>query len=131
MKKDTEKLLNNKSKGLDNNGGQNFTRTDLGSATWVSLDGHSGSDGYISQNYSDDRKAESQFSTSGAPWGLEPSLEARCEEVGIDFDDFIEGLKNNKTDAELSSQFDVTETTISSLREFFVHNGIDTTVGQD
>lgn len=131
MKENKNKTFNNnKPKDIRNNG-KNFTGTELGSATWVSLDGHSGSDGYITQDYTDDKKEESEFSTRGAPWGLEPSLKARCEEVGIDFDEFISSLKNNTPDGELSNKFNVTENTITNLREYFEQKGLDTTMGQD
>lgn len=116
---------------MKKNKGQNFTRTELGSATWVSLDGHSGSDGYITQSYADDRKEVPNPSTRGAPWGMEPSLEARCEEVGIDVDDFLTELKINTSDPDLANKFNVSKNTITQLREYFEHKGLDTTMGQD
>lgn len=71
------------------------------------------------------------FLRSRVPWTTEPSLTTKTEEVGIDFDSFIEGLKNDKSDAEMAAEFGVTEKTISHLRDHFMTRGILSTMGQD
>ncbi|MBO8137470.1 MAG: helix-turn-helix domain-containing protein [Desulfotomaculum sp.] len=72
-----------------------------------------------------------EYIRSRVPWTTETSLVTKTEEVGIDFDRFIDGLKNNKTDAEMASEFGVTEKTISYLKDHFMRYGIGSTIGQD
>lgn len=72
-----------------------------------------------------------EFLRARVPWTTEPSLTTKTEEVGIDFDKFIEGLKNDKSDAEMAQEFNVTEKTIYHLREHFMTRGIVSTMGQD
>jgi len=68
---------------------------------------------------------------SRAPWSLQPSLKEMAEEVGIDFDDFISGLKHNKNDMELAEDFGVSKKTIHGLREHFEKFGVHSIMGQD
>lgn len=68
---------------------------------------------------------------SRVPWGLEPSLKEKAEEIGVDFDRFMEGLKNNKENHILAKEFNVSPEAISQLREHFQRLGIDSIVGQD
>lgn len=68
---------------------------------------------------------------SRAPWSPEPSLKFKAEEVGIDFDDLIEGFKNDKSDKEMAEEFDVTEKLIYHLRDHFMHKGLHSIMGQD
>jgi hypothetical protein len=124
----------NKAKEEDIVNEREFVYADQGSATWASLDGRSEDSGYVTEGAIGNKDLEEQttdLSTRGAPWALEPSLEAKCEEVGINFDNFIEGLKNNKSDAEMAEEFEVTEKTIFYLRDYFEHMGLDTMMGQD
>lgn len=72
-----------------------------------------------------------EYLRARVPWTTEPSLVTKTEEVGIDFDKFIEGLKNDKTDAEMAEEFGVTKKTISYLREHFMTHGVGSTMGQD
>ncbi len=72
-----------------------------------------------------------EFIRSRVPWTTEPSLVTKTEEVGIDFDDFIEAVKNDKTDAEMAKEFGVTEKTINYLKNHFWTHGIGSTMGQD
>lgn len=72
-----------------------------------------------------------EYIRSRVPWSTEPSLKSKTEEVGIDFDQFIEGLKENKTDAEMAEEFDVTEKLIYHLRDHFTRYGIGSIMGQD
>jgi uncharacterized membrane protein len=75
--------------------------------------------------------AVEEFIRSRVPWTTEPSLVTKTEEVGINFDNFIDGLKNDKSDAEMASDFSVSEKTISHLRNHFMTHGIGSTMGQD
>jgi len=72
-----------------------------------------------------------EFIRSRVPWSTEPSLKAKTEEVGVDFDTFIEGLKNNKTDAKMASEFGVSSTVIGHLRDHFMRKGLGSIMGQD
>lgn len=69
--------------------------------------------------------------SSRVPWGLEPSLKDKTNEVGIEFDKFIEGLKHNRTDEELAEDFAVSENLIAHLRSHFEHFGVNSVVGRD
>jgi DNA-directed RNA polymerase specialized sigma subunit len=68
---------------------------------------------------------------SRAPWSLQPSLKQMAEEVGVDFDKFIEGLKHNKSDQEISKEFGVSDKVIRNLRNHFEQYGVHSIVGQD
>ncbi|RKO67406.1 helix-turn-helix domain-containing protein [Desulfofundulus salinus] len=72
-----------------------------------------------------------EYIRSRVPWSTEPSLKTKTEEVGIDFDEFIEGLKNGKSDAEMAAEFGVTEKLIYHLRDRFERYGIGSIMGQD
>jgi len=68
---------------------------------------------------------------SRVPWDIEPSLKEKTEEVGIDFDRFLNGLKQNLTDREMAENFKVKSKTIANLREHFEQLGIHSVMGQD
>ncbi len=72
-----------------------------------------------------------QDHVSRAPWSLQPSLKEMTEEVGINFDQFIECLKHNKSDMEMSQEFSVNNKTIQHLKEHFQRYGVHSIVGQD
>lgn len=72
-----------------------------------------------------------EYIRSRVPWSTEPSLKTKTEEVGIDFDRFIEGLKDNKSDTEMAAEFDVTEPTVVHLRDHFMRHGVGSIMGQD
>lgn len=72
-----------------------------------------------------------EYIRSRVPWSTEPSLQSKAEEVGVNFDAFIDGLKNNKTDQEMGKEFGVTPKTIGYLREHFMTKGIGSIMGQD
>lgn len=65
------------------------------------------------------------------PWSREPSLKAVCEDLGVDFDLFIEGIKNEQTDADMAREFNVSEKIIADLKEHFWSKGISSVMGQD
>lgn len=70
-------------------------------------------------------------SWSRAPWSTQPGLKLKTDEVGIDFDAFIRGLAENRTNEEMACAFAVPVAVIASLREHFMRFGIDSVMGQD
>lgn len=72
-----------------------------------------------------------QGTGSWPPWGRGPGLKEMTQEVGIDFDQFIECLRLNRTDAEMAVEFDVSEKTITCLRNHFERYGLDSVMGGD
>ncbi|OPX83946.1 MAG: hypothetical protein A4E54_02911 [Pelotomaculum sp. PtaB.Bin117] len=68
---------------------------------------------------------------SRVPWSSEPSLKEMTREVGVDFDRFIEDLKEDKTDVEMAEEFNVSEKLIYHLREHFYSHGLGSIEGQD
>lgn len=65
------------------------------------------------------------------PWSTQPSLKLKCDEVGVDFDRFIEDLRLDWSDEDIAHEFDVPVGTIMNLREHFMRFGIDSVQGQD
>lgn len=65
------------------------------------------------------------------PWSTQPSLKLKTDEVGIDFDRFIEALKYEHTDQEMAREFNVPVGVVSNLREHFYRFGLDSVFGQD
>ena len=72
-----------------------------------------------------------EYLRSRVPWSTEPSLETKAEEVGVNFDDLIEGIKNNHSDEEMAAEFGVTPKTIEYLKDHFMTKGIGSIMGQD
>jgi len=54
-----------------------------------------------------------------------------CAEVNVDYDKFIEGLAENKSDQEIANAFHTGEQTIRYLREHFENYGVGSVMGQD
>ena len=67
----------------------------------------------------------------GPPWSLQPSLQLMLEEAGLEFDKFLEDIKNGKTDDEIAQQTGVSREVISNLREHFEKYAVDSVMGQD
>lgn len=67
----------------------------------------------------------------GPPWGWQPSLQAMVEEAGVNFDDFIDCIRDGATDEEMARKFGVSMETIVCLRDHFERYGIDSVMGQD
>lgn len=65
------------------------------------------------------------------PWSTQPSLKLKTEEVGIDFNAFIEGLRMNQGDETIAGRFGVPVATVTNLREQFMRYGVDSVEGQD
>lgn len=68
---------------------------------------------------------------SRAPWNWQPYLSEMCEEIGVDYDKFIEGLSNNKLDTEIAEEFNVSTKSINYLRNHFEKYGVGSVMGQD
>lgn len=103
--------------------GDAFIPENLGSAPLVNLDGQS------EPNHNREGVPVHPGETPAAPWGMEPSLEAMCEEAGVDFEKFIASMKDNKPDQEIAAELGVKELTIASLRNHFDTHGIDSVAG--
>ena len=67
----------------------------------------------------------------GPPWSIQQSLKSMADDAGVDFDVFLAGLKNGKTDEEIAIKTGVSPKAIGCLREHFEKYGIDSIVGQD
>lgn len=65
------------------------------------------------------------------PWNWQPYLSELCTEANVDYDKFIEGLAENKTDREIADSFNTSEQTIKYLREHFENYGVGSVIGQD
>jgi hypothetical protein len=74
---------------------------------------------------------EKENYVSRAPWSVQPNLKEMTEDVGINFDLFIDSLKNNKNDMEIANEFNVSEKAINSLRLHFEKYGLQSIIGQD
>lgn len=103
--------------------GDAFVPENMGSAVLVNLDGQS------EPNNNRQGVPAHAGDTPSAPWGMEPSLEAMCEEAGVDFEHLLASIKANKSDSEMASELGVQQLTISSLREHFEKHGIDSVAG--
>lgn len=74
---------------------------------------------------------DKEYSSRGAPWDWQPSLEAMCEEIKVDFHQLVAGFKVNKNDEELASELGVNAKTVYHLRDHFERFGIDSVMGLD
>jgi len=72
-----------------------------------------------------------EYIPSRVPWSTESSLKFMTEDAGIDFDDFIEGLRVGKSDFEIAEEYDVTEKLVYHLRDHFMRYGLGHVMGQD
>ncbi len=77
--------------------------------------------------------SENNFQHQGSfpPWSRIVSLPEMTREAGIDFDEFIEAIKNDLSVGEMSDKFAIETTTIEQLREHFFHYGISSVMGGD
>lgn len=71
------------------------------------------------------------FFQSRVPWSSEPSLKEMTREVGVDFDRFIQGIKDDKSDSEMAQELRVPEELICRLKDHFYTHGIHSIMGQD
>lgn len=114
---------------------RNFVPDSLGSATVVQLDGKSEFEGHVGEQNVLGNKEQNDFSdeysTKGAPWGYRESLKEMCNELGMDFDQYIDKLDREWSDEEIAAEFDIPVKSASYLREHFMKYGIDSVMGQD
>ncbi len=75
--------------------------------------------------------SEKDFFQSRVSWSKEPSLKEMAVEVGVDFDSFIEGLKEDKSDSEMAEELAVSEKLIYHLKDHFYSHGAHSIMGQD
>ena len=66
-----------------------------------------------------DKDGDNQAYFNFAPWSMDSSLKEKTAEVGVNYDDFIERLRINRSDMEIATEFGVPEGTIRNLREHF------------
>ncbi len=71
------------------------------------------------------------FFQNRVPWSSEPSLKEMTREAGVDFDRFIEGIKDNKSNAEIAQELSVSEDLIYHLKDHFYTHGVHSIMGQD
>jgi hypothetical protein len=67
----------------------------------------------------------------GPPWGWQLSLEYIARVAGVDFNQFLELIKEQATDDKMSAILGVSPRTIRNLREHFAEFGLDSVQGQD
>ncbi|TEB06812.1 hypothetical protein Psch_00344 [Pelotomaculum schinkii] len=71
------------------------------------------------------------FIQSRVPWSTEPSLKDMAQEVGVDYDRLIDGIKEDKSDSEIAGELAVPEKLIYHLRDHFYTRGVHSIMGQD
>ncbi|MCL6476885.1 MAG: helix-turn-helix domain-containing protein [Peptococcaceae bacterium] len=72
-----------------------------------------------------------EYLRSRVPWSTGPSLKQMTDEVGVDFDRFIDGLNHDRSDVEMAAEFNVSEKIIKHLRDHFMSHGVGSIMGQD
>lgn len=106
--------------------GDTFVPTEMGSARFASLDGEGSTYKY------ETGPTRHKQGTVGPPWGVQPSMHFVCDEAGIDYQQFVEGLQQNKSDQEMAEEFKVKSEVIKNLKNrFYRVEGITGNYGQD
>jgi len=105
--------------------GNAFVPTEEGSSTLESLDAEG-----VTVKY-EQGPTEYTQGFRGAPWSREPSLKFMCEEVGVNMDNLIAGIEQNKSDAEMAKELGVSKKTVQALKEQFMTHGLQSIEGQD
>lgn len=106
--------------------GDHFIPTEMGSARFVSLDGEGSTYKY------ETGPTQLEYGFKGPPWSVEPSMHFVCDEVGVDYNKFIQSLAAQKNDTEMAREFGVSDKTIRSLKErFYSVESITGNYGQD
>lgn len=65
------------------------------------------------------------------PWSRTQYLQEMSKEAGIDFDQLLADFKDDLTVKDMARRFNVSEDTISSLKDHFLHYGISSVIGGD
>jgi len=71
------------------------------------------------------------FTAKGAPFSFDLGFKDKCDEIGVPWEDFIEQLKNGKSDFEIAQELGITEKLAENLRYQFEKYGITGVTGQD
>ena len=66
----------------------------------------------------------------GPPWGWQPSLEYMAREAGVDFNRFMDLVREQATDEKMSAILGVSPRIVRSLKEHFASFGLDSVHGQ-
>lgn len=72
-----------------------------------------------------------EYLRSRVPWSTEPSLKQKTDELGINFDRFIEGIRDDRADAEMADELGISEKAVKHLRDHFMTHGVGSIMGQD
>lgn len=104
---------------------EKFTKTEMGSARRASLEGNS--------NYKyEEGIVNNEEGFRGPPWGKEPSMKIVCEDLGVDYNQFINALKEDKSDINMANELGVKKEVVESLRKrFYDMEAISGNTGQD
>ncbi|MDD2510554.1 MAG: helix-turn-helix domain-containing protein [Syntrophomonas sp.] len=65
------------------------------------------------------------------PWSRMPSLAEMSQEAGVDFDELLDCIEKGKSSQEMAEKFQVSNETVESLRQHFIHYGISSVIGGD
>lgn len=65
------------------------------------------------------------------PWSRVPGLTEMCADAGVDFDRFIEDIKNDTSLNDMAAKYGVSIDTISLLQEHFMKYGLSSVMGGD
>jgi hypothetical protein len=65
------------------------------------------------------------------PWSRIPGLNEMCEEVGVDFDSFVEDLKTGANLDDMVIKYGVSMETMSLLQKHFMKYGLSSVMGGD
>ena len=65
------------------------------------------------------------------PWSRIPSLKEMAEEVGIDFDDLVEAIKEDQDPRQMAARFEISEELAGNLKDHFYKYGVSSVMGGD
>lgn len=72
-----------------------------------------------------------QESKSRVPWNWQSSLKEMCNEIDVDYDQFIAELAKQQSDEKIAQTFNTSLESIVYLRKHFNNYGIGSVFGQD
>lgn len=73
----------------------------------------------------------SNDSWARVPWNAGLSLKDVAQDLNINYNDFIDQLKENKNDKDIADNLKVAEEIVYHLRQQFERFGLDSIQGQD
>ncbi|HEX3012293.1 MAG TPA: helix-turn-helix transcriptional regulator [Syntrophomonadaceae bacterium] len=65
------------------------------------------------------------------PWSRIPSLKEMTDEAGVDHDHFIALIELGYTTGQMAENLQISESTVSQLKEHFFKFGISSVIGGD